>query len=110
MAVRLLAVAGKEVGEARALIAGDMFHDHGDAICFGIELVEKFVVTHLRDRTFSKTLVSAHAAPDFFEICGFKVCAHWLDLFLPRGHGEIISSESQNNFKVQDSIPRLRSG
>src|SRR3954464_36373 len=72
----LLTVGGKEVGEARALIAGDMFHDHGDAVRFGIELVEKFVVAHLRDGSLSETFVSAHAASDLVEIRGFEVCAH----------------------------------
>ena len=75
MAVGFLAVAGEEVGEARADVARDVLHQHRDAVRFRIELEKKLAIAQLRDGAFGQTLVPAQRATGFVEIGGGVVHA-----------------------------------
>ena len=67
-AIRLFSVGGKKVGEARAHVPCQMFHQDRHRIRFGIEHSAKVRILKLRHRTFAHALVAAHLAPRFVEI------------------------------------------
>jgi len=49
VAPRLFAVGGEEVGPARAEVAADVLHDHGDAVGVRVEGSAQLLVVELHD-------------------------------------------------------------
>src|SRR5208337_1723364 len=77
IAVGLLAVAGQEIGEARAHVARQVLHDDCDTVGFRIGRRKELFIAELRDGAVCKALVTTQAAEDFVNIEGVKI-AHWL--------------------------------
>src|SRR5437660_5768502 len=67
MPVGLLAVGGKEVGEARTHVAGEVLDQDGDRVRFRIERDEEVVVLQLCERAFRHALVATKLTADFVE-------------------------------------------
>ena len=61
--VRLLAVGGQEVGEARAQVAGHVLDDHRQAVRLGVERHVQVVVRRLRQRRPRPAASSSRTAP-----------------------------------------------
>jgi len=66
--VRFLPIAGEEVSEARAHVAGKMFDQDCNRVGFGIEGEKELIVGELCDGTLCHTFVASHLAADFVEV------------------------------------------
>jgi len=72
-AVRLFAVSGEKVSEARVRVAGNMLDEDSDGIRFRINRSEKIFVFELCDGGFGHAFMPAQLAANFFEVVGGEV-------------------------------------